>query len=214
MLLLAVGCATFGVVQTADTLGPGRFEVQAQTGIATLHAPGPGAARGTTLPLIASDSHLRVGVSDRVDVTASLGFNGLGAGVKVQLTPPDNGLFYASVSPHATVFPLAGVFTHLDLPLLVGVPFGPHQLVGAWRMHVYDVRSDLVGTGTLVTGGASVGFAVDVGNGVLVQPEYTALFPVSGGVPYLDPSLGPGTGATLSQFAVSLTYRFDQDEFR
>lgn len=214
MILLLLACVTLGVVQTADTLGRGNAEASGQTGLIIVHAPGAGSGADTVLPLVLSDTYLRYGITDRVDVSASFGLNGIGAGVKVQLTPPDNGLFYASVAPSAQIFPLLGRFTHVDLPLLVGVPFGPHQLVASGRAHVYDYRGELFGDGRLVTAGASVGFAIDLGNGVFVQPEYSAHFPIDGSVVFTSPSLAPGTEVTLSQFAVSASYRFDAEDFR
>jgi hypothetical protein len=214
VLALLLACVTLGVVQTADTLGRGNAEASAQTGIVTVHAPGAGAGADTVVPLVVSDTYLRYGLTDRVDVSGSFGLNGLGAGVKVQLTEPGNGIFYASLAPSAQVFPLLGVFTHVDLPLLFGVPFGPHQLVASGRAHVYDYRGELFGNGTLVTAGAAVGFALDFGNGVWVQPEYSVHFPIEGSVVFTSPSLAPGTEATLSQFVLSASYRFDGEDFR
>lgn len=209
MLALLIGCITLGGVQTADTLGKDASEATTQVGIGTFHAPGPGATPGVTQPLLVLESFYRYGVSDRVDLAASAGLTGFGGGARVQLTPPDNGLLYVSVAPHVTIFPYPGPFTHVDLPLLVGVPFGPHQLVAAGRVHVYDYRGEIFGSGTSVTTGGSVGFAVNILDDLYIQPNYTVMFPVSGSVTYTSPTITPGTGVTLSQFSLGLSARFE-----
>lgn len=175
LLLELLACATVGTLQTADPLGKGNYEVGVEPAAVIL---GGG---DTSIPLPAFDVALRAGVSDRVDVSGSLGFSGLGAGAKILLTDPDSDLVYVAVAPSATVFALGVTLYQFELPVLVGVPFGEHQLVVAPKLYDY-FGSTAAGeaNANMLAVGASAGFSFRVGEKVRVMPEYALVVPVLG----------------------------------
>lgn len=205
LLVLLLSCATVGTLQTADPLGKGNYEVGIEPGAAIFGAD------GGSVPLPAFDVTLRAGVSERVDVSGSLGFSGLGVGTKILLTPPDSDLVYVSVAPSATVFALGVTLYQFELPVLVGVPFGPHQLVVAPKLYDYFGSTvDGAANANLLTVGGSAGFSFQVGENVRVMPEYAVVVPVAGSAAVLGESTGGGVsgGYAISQLSLGVGVGF------
>jgi hypothetical protein len=206
-MLLAhlLACATVGTLQTADPLGKGNYEVGIEPGAAIF---GSGAG---SVPLPAFDVTLRAGLSERVDVSGSLGLSGLGVGTKILLTPPDSDLLYVSVAPSATVFALGVTLYQFELPVLVGVPFGEHQLVVAPKLYDYFGSTvDGVANANLLSVGGSAGFSFQVGRNVRVMPEYAIVVPVAGSAAAFGASTGGGVngGYSISQLSLGVGVGF------
>jgi hypothetical protein len=205
LLFHLLACATVGTLQTADPLGKGNYEVGVEPAAAIF---GGG---GTSIPLPAFDVALRAGVSERVDVSGSLGFSGLGVGTKILLTDPDSDLVYVSVAPSATVFALGVTMYQFELPVLVGVPFGEHQLVVAPKLYDY-FGSTAAGeaNANMVALGGSAGFSFRVGENVRVMPEYAVVVPVAGSAAAFGETTSDSieSGVTLSQLSLGIAVGF------
>lgn len=172
MLLLALlACVSLRNGQGARPLGAGRTELGLDGGLLLVRA------EEGTVSLPAGNLSVRHGLGERVDLLGELGLMGVGAGVKVTLTPPDAPGVAVALAPRlsaGTVIVASSV--QASLPLLVGVPLGPHELTLAPR--VDWARASLLGGAVggplaAVDGwmlGGTVGARLDLGSVCLV-PE-------------------------------------------
>lgn len=208
MAALLSGCATFGTLQRAETLGAGGVQLALEPSIWS------GSVSGERLTLPDTDLAVRVGVAERVDLQARIGSSLLELGGKVQLTPKEQERVVVSIAPTASAFVIgsgeANVgFGTVHVPVIVGVGVGEHQLVLAPKLH--DIFAFGGGAGAhVVSAGASVGFAFRVGKRFSILPEYARLQPVwvtgaSGGETTTE-FVGEA-GVAFSQ--ISLAFLFD-----
>lgn len=178
LLLLAPGCATFGTFQRAETLGKGGIAGAAEASVWGLG----GEELDTTLPHVAVA--LRYGVTDQLDIGGRVGSNGGEVNAKVQLNAPGSAV-PISLAPSLGGFAMAAEGTTIglaavQLPLLIGVPVGEHQLVLGPRLHDWTLFGGVDGGGgsvSLLSVGTSVGFAAQVSPGLVILPEVTVLAP-------------------------------------
>lgn len=177
--MLASGCASVGVFQSADTLGRGRWELaaevssqaQASTDSLSLY-PAVGVAA-------------RVGVSEAVDVGARLGPSGFEGLVKVMLTPRGGTVVSLAPTVGGTFSAPSGLIlgtAQAALPVLIGVPLSPRvQLVFAPRLHdsLFVLSAGQAG-GTVNTFslGAAVGLVVRLRRFKLI-PDVGFLAPIA-----------------------------------
>lgn len=173
---LLSGCATFGTLQRADTLGAGGVQLALEPSLWS------GSVAGQRLTLPDTDLALRVGVAENVDLQARIGSTLLELGGKVQLTPKDRERVVLSLAPSASAFVVGAGgesvgFGTIHLPVLVGIGVGEHQLVLAPKVH--DIFAFGAGAGGhVVSVGGSAGVAFRVGRRFSIVPEYARLQPV------------------------------------
>lgn len=141
------GCATVGVFQPAEVAGAGHGAMELT--VSWWHAD------GSNLPQV--DAARRFGVGSQGEVGFSLGSSGLGILPKLQLTPPDSPVVL-TWAPALYVFPVFGdedvtAGLAVQVPLLLGLPLGPHQLVLAPEVHGWSGLSD--GQGRFAVGGSA-----------------------------------------------------------
>ncbi len=208
---LASGCATFGTMQTASTVGRGHTRVALEPSMWGAATPD-----GTALvPVVTlSAEH---GLSDQVDIGGRVGTSGFELWGKLQLTPPLSPVIL-SLAPSAGGFALVGSgggggILFFQLPVLVGIRVGGSELVLGPKIHDWMLIGSSGGTngsGNLVSVGGTLGFALRLGPGFRIMPEIAVLRPVVA-------SVTAGTGdntltqvfssqAYLLQFSVSLMF--------
>lgn len=192
MGLLATGCVSISHVQTADTLGKGRFQFAMEPGLA-------GAAvfagdNSGVVPYPHVDLAMRYGVTDRVDLGVRFGSSLVELQSKFLLTSPENPDKAISVAPSVmTVFLGSDEedadnsrYTNLALPVLIGFKTdGGSELVVGPRAILTRVSSQTDGVSSsanLISIGGSVGYALRVANGFRVMPEVGVSYPVVGSV--------------------------------
>lgn len=202
------GCANVGVLESADTLGKGRWEVgaevgsQAQVGFDSLQLYGVAGVSG------------RYGVTDRLDVGARLGPSGGELNTKVMLTPRER--VVVSVAPFlagtgSAPSGLLFVFANAGVPVLIGVRLSETvQLVIAPRVH--DSLSVLVAgsAGATVNTfflGLALGVALRLKTFKLI-PSVGALAPVATTTWRSDVPSGTvwGDGRWTMQASVAFTF--------
>ena len=149
-------------------LGPAR---------ADLFPPGPGESAGTG-PLL--EAAVRYGLTPRVELGAKVFAIGGAIETKVQLVTggrldlaiaPSTGYGLYAPSGHTNA---AFHILHLQLPLLIGINLGEHQLVVAPKLidEVWLGAGDgSHGSRQIRVGGASVGLAFRISGSVTVMPE-------------------------------------------
>lgn len=166
---LLAGCLTTPV-QRVESLGKGKVEVAVEGGASLLEEQ----------PTPAANIAARVGVSDRVDLGLRVGSWLYEVQAKVRLTD-DGASVPVSLAPSTMVLygrdpfdssgsgeRLGGAF--LNLPVLVGVPLGRHQLVlGPGANTILAFAEDRVRFG--VEGRMSVGLSLRIARGFRVHPE-------------------------------------------
>ncbi|MBM7113052.1 hypothetical protein [Archangium primigenium] len=181
--LLGSGCVSFSQVQTADTLGAGRFQLGLEPGAQPVEeteteSDGTRTVKRGYAPLV--DLSLRYGVTERLDLGARIGSSSLELQSKILLTSPENESLAISLAPSASgIFaafgPLEAGYLRVSLPLLIGIKTrGGSELVFGPRL---DGRRFLAGAGedtlgvNILNAGASVGYALRVSEGFRLLPE-------------------------------------------
>lgn len=211
----SVGCVSQTGFGSARTMARGESEVQAGLeGNGLVANMGPEAK--VPLPWLQLTSGYRRGVTDRVELGGRVsggaipGFFTLGAAfdTKVQIARSEGCCDFAvasSVAYHQTN--LGGSPWHvfaLTVPLLFGARLGKHELVFGPR--IMDTVLTAEGQSTLNTfwGGASVGFAANLGRRVHLMPEMVMLYnPMGFNGEVHDPDK---TGLTAFQGGVTMRF--------
>jgi hypothetical protein len=168
---------------SARTLDHGSTEVTLSLGgMAAEHEYSP-----PVLPL--GGVQVRHGISDRIELGATLGTSGAGARMKVGLVRSESASsgFSLSVEPGATVFPLfregTTPYATLQLPVHLGFRIGGDELTLSPRV-VYSLHPDISPT---LYAGSSIGYSFSVGESIQLTPEFGLLVPVV----EADPSAAP-----------------------
>jgi hypothetical protein len=203
LILSMLGCFTYGSVQRAETLGKGNREFGVELGAI-------GAASSTSAAALPNPSFAaRFGVGDRVDIGARMGFSAIAFTTKVMFTDPAADGVRLSLAPEIGIFPFIVWFGHVQIPLLIGIPLGgKNELVLGPRVHAYGFGSPGNGSGSAITAGSSLGFAIDLG-GLTLFPELTLEYPIRGAVS--DAGGGTvsnllGSDAVIFNFQVGLLF--------
>jgi hypothetical protein len=211
-LALLAGCATLGTVQTADTVGKGRFQFAIEPGFW-----GGTGLGGVALPR--ADIAGRYGVTDWMDLGARVGTTGVEFTSKVQLTPPAMEAFVVSVAPSVGGLAVGtgdnrvGTFW-LHAPLLLGFGLGGgHQLILGPRVHdwtFFGAVEGASGVASVVSLGTSVGISFKLGKHFRLLPEAVLMKPVAGRATWdawgLEGDVGSDGGALLFQGTLGLLF--------
>lgn len=180
-LLFTGGCATVGTMQTADTVGRGAFQLGVEPGAWGVSTQGV----GVTVPQIGVS--FRYGATDTIDLGARLGTSGLEVLSKFQLTDPAQENFVVSIAPSAGGFTLGAggastTFFSFQVPVLLGIGVGPHQVVLGPKLREQSVFATLDGDSVVaheIGIGSSLGLAIRLGDVVTLLPEVAFVAPIA-----------------------------------
>lgn len=209
--LAATGCATFGTMQTASTVGQGHTRVALEPSMWGGALPGG----SLLIPLVTLSAEY--GVTNRFDVGGRVGLEGFEVWGKLELTPPVAPVI-VSVAPSVGGMALVGTGTgggvfFFQVPVLVGIRIGGSELVLGPKIHdwmLVAASGSTTGGGNLFSVGGSVGFALRLGSSFRVMPEVAVLRPVlasvHAGTDQSAVSQVFNANAWLLQFSVSLMF--------
>ncbi len=200
-------------VQTADTLGAGRFQFAIEPGaLGAAVLGGDSDAAGVVMPHF--DMALRYGVSERVDVGARVGFSLAELQTKVLLTQPGDPDLAISLAPSISGASIRigeaeredeGVSTryvNVALPLLVGFKTnGGSELVLGPRL-IYT----RFGGVNILSAGGSLGYAFRVTDRFRLMPEVGISFPLAGKVDGSDSDFAAGFNGGFAQFKLGFLF--------
>ncbi|WP_255207674.1 MULTISPECIES: hypothetical protein [unclassified Myxococcus] len=195
--VLGTGCASVSHVQTADTLGEGRFQVGIEPGVmgAAVLGDDEGVSAAGYVPHF--DLAIRYGVSERVDLGVRLGSSLAELQSKFLLTQPNDPVKAISLAPSisgASIGTGTGddgesastSYLNVAVPLLVGFKTkGGSELVLGPRAIWTRVAGSAGDDGAainIISVGASVGYALRVTEGFRLMPEVGLSFPIVGEV--------------------------------
>lgn len=179
-LLVLNGCASVSILQSAETVGRGRWEVaaevssQAQVGTDSLSLYPMGGIAG------------RYGVTDAFDVGARIGPSGTELNAKVMLTPRTGGAIVSIAPLVAGTFWIPGGVrlgtAQAAIPVLIGIPLSPRlELILAPRVHdsLFFLEAGQAGaTVNTFFAGLAVGVAVQLGRFKII-PDVGFLAPLA-----------------------------------
>lgn len=178
LIAFAPGCVVFGTFQSARPIEDGAVQVAVEPAATGTWAGVDG--HEAVYPIGLS---VRVGLDERTELGVRTGLAMPELQLKRLLSDPSTPL---AVSLAAT---LGGWVSDLhgipvltvggQLPLLLGVPLGDHELVFGPKL-VWGFGHGLQDPldGFLVSAGTSVGVSLQVAHGFRVMPEVTGLYPV------------------------------------
>ncbi|MDP3235416.1 MAG: hypothetical protein Q8N26_21720 [Myxococcales bacterium] len=209
LAVLALGCASVGNVQRADTIGKGNFQVGLEPGVQVAQVTGVG-----TIPFPHLDASFRFGVSESVDIGLRAGWSFLEAQGKFLVTKPGDPKLAVSIAPTFGGIALGASgstigILHFALPALIGFKFGDNELVLGPRLQGYYVFGSAAsgGAGALLLGtGGTVGYAFQVSETVAIMPELGVVVPVfaaAGSTGTMGAS-GFGIGGVVGQFKLGI----------
>ena len=208
LALGATGCLSgAGMVQTAQTVGQGGYELSLDPGVNAYFNPSTAGA----YPM--GHVAFRYGVTDRVDLGVRLGSSLAEVQTKFLLTDPANETIAVSLAPAAgALFTFGFNGINIVLPLLIGFKFGPHELtLGPRLQNGFVFAPDLSAQSrfNLFNAGLSLGFAAPVSEKFRILPELSILKPLAvtplGGQDSLDG--GPIEPETIL-FSANLGFQF------
>jgi hypothetical protein len=195
--LVATGCATFGTYQTARTAGKGGTQIGLEGSYWGLSHKDPetGNTATTTLPSVNVSG--RYGITEDIDLAARAGSAGLEIGGKFQIAGKAKDQVAVSIAPMVSYISVSASSTTensssssllaLQVPVLLGIPVGDHELVLGPKFQVWRAGSDskqpdgttATSSATLFNVGASIGFALKLGTTFRVLPEVAFVTPVA-----------------------------------
>ncbi len=205
--LAGSGCLALGGVQRASTLGKGNFEVALEPGALGVFP------RATPLVVPTVDIAGRYGVGDRVDLGLRLGATGIEAQTKFMFTDPSSRSFAASLAPT-----VGGVFlgvlnyASVNVPLLLGLKFGEHELTFGPRVVSQFIFGGAAGAsagGVVVMPGASLGVAIQFNDLFALLPEVTVVVPAVGAFAATGATTtagGASAAVPVAQFKLGLEF--------
>ena len=123
-----------GSVQRANTLGEGGIQVGIEPGVkVAASSAGAGFAPDMTVSV-------QGGITDRLDLGGRIGSNIYDFHMKYMFSDPEGTGPVLSIAPAMSFYAIgtgdgAAMAGHLNLPLLVGLPIGEHQLVFGPRLY-------------------------------------------------------------------------------
>lgn len=208
LAVTALGCASVGNVQRADTIGKGNFQVGLEPGVQVAQIS------GATVPYPHLDASFRFGVSDAVDLGLRAGWSFLEAQGKFLVTKPGDPKLAVSIAPTIGGIALGvsgssiGVL-HFALPALIGFKFGDNELVLGPRLQGYYVFAGSSGSGggaLLLGTGGTIGYAFQVSETVSIMPELGVVVPIFGAVGSTGSSGASsfGIGGVVGQFKLGI----------
>ncbi len=209
----ATGCTATGMVQTAQTVGKGGYEVSIDPGVTgAVVFPIPG-------PLF--HAAFRYGITDRIDIGARVGTMHAEVQAKFLLTEPENENIAVSIVPAVGALVGLGEGTngvHVPIPLLVGIKLGAHELTFGPRVQntIYFSKTDAGESFSFYSLGAglSLGFAAQATNTFRILPELSFAVPLVFGGSDFPGSSAPelenvyGVGFLFSTYSFNLGLQF------
>jgi hypothetical protein len=194
-----MGCSAVGMVQTAQTLGKGGWEVSIDPGVnGLIQYPTPG-------PVL--HGAFRYGVTDSIDIGGRVGTTFLEFQSKFLLTAPENPVVAVSIAPAVGVLfafaALGGVPTlNASVPLLVGFKLGPHELTLGPRLQntFFFGETEADASAYILNAGGSLGFAAQVTEKFRILPE------ISFATPLVIGAIGGETGDEAIPFNFGLVF--------
>ncbi len=192
LTVTAGGCATIGTLQTANTLGKGKFQMALE--------PSAWGAIGSTTVLVPNVTlAARYGLSPTLDIGGRVGSNGFEINGKLQLTPPKAPGLVVSIAPSLGGFALAAGGAsagslYVQVPVLLGFDLGGgSQLVlgpklldwlffGGGTASSGGTTSSAGGSGNLLAVGTSVGVSLKLADGFRLLPEISVAYPLVTGI--------------------------------
>lgn len=190
-LLLGVagtGCVSVSHVQTADTLGAGKFQFAIEPGLAGAAVISDDTNAGVYYPHV--DLAARYGITDRVDLGVRFGSSLVELQSKFLLSDPNNPDMAMSLAPSVMgVFVGSGEdldsvsYMNLSVPFLVGFKTsGGSEFVLGPRVTGTRLTVGNEGAINILSAGASVGYALRVTEGFRLMPEVGVSIPLVGDV--------------------------------
>jgi hypothetical protein len=185
--LLGTGCVSISQVQTADTLGTGKFQFAVEPGLAgaaVISDSGNGDG-GVYYPHV--DLGLRYGITETVDLGVRFGSSLVELQAKVLLTSPEDPDKAVSLAPSVMGLLLGSgsdnvSYLNAALPVLVGFKsLNGSELVLGPRLALTRVSAGDV-SANIISAGTSVGYALRVTNGFRLMPEVALSYPLVGSV--------------------------------
>jgi len=216
---LAVGCASIGNVQMADTLGKGHVQVGVEPGLQALTTMGTGTTGTTPIYYPHIDASVRFGVTDFIDLGVRGGWSFLEAQGKFLFTKPGDRHIAVSLAPTVggMAIGLGGSsgaaigLMNIGVPVLIGIkiPGGSEFVIGPRMQNlVAFAGASGAGGGTLyfLSGGGSLGFAWRITDTFAIMPEAAVVFPIfaSGATTSTLGNTVPGLGTFVFQFKIGL----------
>jgi len=177
--LLGCGCATAGSFQTAHTVGPGGWELGAD-GSALVIVDQTADMPYLVLPRVAG----RVGVSERTELSGSVGLDGVTFGPRVQLTDTDDEGVIVTVGASAKALPFPTGESGLAMlagaaeSVYVGLPTSEVGQVVLVGRAAQDVAFGSGNQATLLWGGGSLGYSWFADERFRLAPEVGAMVPM------------------------------------
>jgi hypothetical protein len=191
---VGTGCVSVSHVQTADTLGAGKFQFAMEPGVGGAAVFSDVGGGSVFYPHV--DLALRYGVSDSVDLGVRFGSSLVELQSKILLTSTQDLNKAISIAPSLTGFFFgsgdASVnYVNLSVPVLIGFKTkGGSEFVLGPRLSVANVSAGAGGedaSSTILSAGASVGYALRVSEGFRLMPEVGISIPFVGAA---DSSVG------------------------
>jgi hypothetical protein len=172
-----------GALQTADTVGEGRWRWSAQ-----LMAQGVDPADNSPLGWGQAAVGVQYGLSDAVDVGGRVSTFGAELSGKVRLVKSEDSPWVVSLAPvvgahqfvlRADAYPEYGEQRYAALPVLVGLDTGGGQWVlGVRPTWLYFPEAGNLPAESAFAVGGSLGYAFKLGSRVRLMPEVAAMVPV------------------------------------
>lgn len=216
--VLGTGCASISHVQTADTLGAGKFQFALEPGAggAAVLTNVEGAEDGVYYPHV--DLAVRYGVTDTVDLGVRFGSSLVELQGKFLLSRLDDTGKAISLAPALMGYSASSQgdrvsYVNVAVPVLIGLKTtGGSELVLGPR--VVGTRVSLSssdgteGNFNVLSVGASVGYALRVGEGFRLLPEVGFTVPVVGAVDTneTDSDVVSGFGGGFVQFKLGFLF--------
>ncbi len=173
----ATGCAATGMVQTAQTVGKGGYEVSID--------PGVNGVLGLPFAGPAFHAAFRYGVTDRIDIGARVGTTLAELQAKFLFTDPANETIAVSIVPAAGVLLIPGSGfvsgVNIPIPVLIGFKFGAHELTLGPRFQnsiYFDPTGTVDGSFYSLGAGLSLGFAAQATESFRILPEFSVVTPI------------------------------------
>jgi hypothetical protein len=186
-----------------------------------------GGGTGGVAPMF--EGGIKYGITDNAEIGARLGLSGLSlqgkfslmrsptmdTGLDMALAPEIGGVFYGATGGASSG---GGGALSFALPLLIGFNMGGHQFILGPKLADSliwgGVSSGGAGGSTTINvlmGGASVGFALKVGDSFRLLPEVSALYPIVGAASTSvggtsSGGVGFGGQALIFQFGLGLVF--------
>jgi hypothetical protein len=214
--VVGTGCVSVSHVQTADTLGQGKFQFAMEPGVGGAAVFSSEAGSGSIYyPHV--DLAVRYGVTDTVDLGVRFGSSLVELQSKILLSSVEDAGKAISIAPS-----LMGVFfgsgdnsvnyVNLAVPVLIGLKtaggsefvIGP-RVVGT---NISGGSGDGSGSVTVLSLGASVGYALRVSEGFRLMPELGVSFPVVGAADSsgTDSEVSAGFNGGFMQFKLGFLF--------